>query len=317
MSNVSALRWWRVTSTWEFTSTINWTGQTSRMPCARRAKVASTCWGEVLWRTLLRTFYDTVVVSAIFYTAVCWGSGSMDRDRKRLNKLIKRNSSILDCPLDVREEDFGQTDVNHRQYIIYIIYIKTNVYSLYISFIAFHFWTLNFTFYLFLSYNRFLYCLYWNCSQLLTSAIDSITGVTSKWNEWNLFSLIISYSIVLFSFICILKISNKNLIKKICILLYYGVFRWPMVCWGALIIRCKCYVVFKCIKSVFHWISACWEALKAMFSGEWLFFSWGAGVFRYISMSSGVFNLKRCGQTMSDQPNQMMLEMHRNLRRHI
>ena len=50
-------------------------------------------------RTLLKTFYDSVVVSAIFYAVACWGAGSTERDRKRLNKLVKRASSVLVCPL--------------------------------------------------------------------------------------------------------------------------------------------------------------------------------------------------------------------------
>lgn len=43
---------------------------------------------------------DTVVCDAI----VCWGWGSTDRDRIRLNKMVKRASSVLGCPLDSVEE---------------------------------------------------------------------------------------------------------------------------------------------------------------------------------------------------------------------
>ena len=50
-------------------------------------------------RTLLRTFYDTVVASAIFYAVVCWRGGMAERDRGKLNKLVRRASSVLDCPL--------------------------------------------------------------------------------------------------------------------------------------------------------------------------------------------------------------------------
>ncbi|KAK3574278.1 hypothetical protein QTP86_004369 [Hemibagrus guttatus] len=55
-------------------------------------------------RTLLRTFYDTVVSSAILCAIVCWVGGSTERDRKRLNKLVGRASSVLGCPLDLVEE---------------------------------------------------------------------------------------------------------------------------------------------------------------------------------------------------------------------
>ena len=41
-------------------------------------------------KALLRAFYDTVVTSALFYAVACWGGSSMDRDRKRLNKLVRR-----------------------------------------------------------------------------------------------------------------------------------------------------------------------------------------------------------------------------------
>ncbi|KAI4890982.1 hypothetical protein NFI96_009124 [Prochilodus magdalenae] len=49
---------------------------------------------------LLRTFFDTVVASAIFYGVVCWGSSISTAERKRLDKLLKRAGSVLGSPLD-------------------------------------------------------------------------------------------------------------------------------------------------------------------------------------------------------------------------
>ncbi|KAI3369235.1 hypothetical protein L3Q82_007782 [Scortum barcoo] len=49
---------------------------------------------------LLRTFYDSVVASAIFYGIVCWASSIIDRDRRRIDRLVRRASSVLGCPLD-------------------------------------------------------------------------------------------------------------------------------------------------------------------------------------------------------------------------
>ncbi|TWW73515.1 RNA-directed DNA polymerase from mobile element jockey [Takifugu flavidus] len=49
---------------------------------------------------LLRTFYDSVVGSAIFYGIVYWSSSITDRDRKRMDRLVRRASSVLGCPLD-------------------------------------------------------------------------------------------------------------------------------------------------------------------------------------------------------------------------
>ena len=49
---------------------------------------------------LLRTFYDSVVASAIFYGVVCWSSSITAAERKRLNKLVKKAGSVLGCSLD-------------------------------------------------------------------------------------------------------------------------------------------------------------------------------------------------------------------------
>lgn len=45
-----------------------------------------------------------MIASAILSTVVCWGGGSMERDKKRLSKLVKRASSVLANPLDSIEE---------------------------------------------------------------------------------------------------------------------------------------------------------------------------------------------------------------------
>ena len=53
------------------------------------------CKGE-----LLTSFYDSVVAPAVFYRVVCWSSSISAAGRRRLDKLIKKASSILGCPLD-------------------------------------------------------------------------------------------------------------------------------------------------------------------------------------------------------------------------
>lgn len=85
------------TNTWVFTSTINWTGPPktnvlykkgqSHLHLLRRLRPFG------LYRTQLRTFYDTMVASVILYAVVCGGCGGMERHRKRLNKLVRRASS--------------------------------------------------------------------------------------------------------------------------------------------------------------------------------------------------------------------------------
>ena len=55
-------------------------------------------------RPLLKSFYDSIVASALLYAVVCWAPGSTERDRKRLNKLVRKATSVLGCPLDSVEE---------------------------------------------------------------------------------------------------------------------------------------------------------------------------------------------------------------------
>ena len=38
-------------------------------------------------RTLLKTFYESDVASALFYAAVCWGGGRGNKDRRKIDKL--------------------------------------------------------------------------------------------------------------------------------------------------------------------------------------------------------------------------------------
>ncbi len=44
---------------------------------------------------LLKTFYDTVVASAIFYGVISWSSSISVADRRKLDKLIKKSSPVL------------------------------------------------------------------------------------------------------------------------------------------------------------------------------------------------------------------------------
>ncbi|KAI3377337.1 hypothetical protein L3Q82_008540 [Scortum barcoo] len=92
------------TSTWVFTSndSLDWSDNTnalvkkgnSRLFLLRRLRSFG------VQGPLLRTFYDSVVASAIFYGIVCWASSITDRDRRRMDRLVRRASSVLGCPLD-------------------------------------------------------------------------------------------------------------------------------------------------------------------------------------------------------------------------
>ena len=83
---------------WSHNTDVLYKKGQSRLHLLRRLRSFGVC------RTLLRTFYDSVVASALFYAVVCWGAGSTERDRKRLNRLVRRASSVLDSSLDSLEE---------------------------------------------------------------------------------------------------------------------------------------------------------------------------------------------------------------------
>ncbi|TWW57195.1 hypothetical protein D4764_08G0011820 [Takifugu flavidus] len=72
---------------------LDWThGQQQTVP-AQEAEVfgsAGTCPEDFM----------TLVGSAIFYGLVCWSSSITDRDRKRMDRLVRRASSVLGRPLD-------------------------------------------------------------------------------------------------------------------------------------------------------------------------------------------------------------------------
>ncbi len=51
-------------------------------------------------RDMLYVFYKLVVESALLYAAVCWGGSLMGNDRKKLDKLITKASSVLGRSLD-------------------------------------------------------------------------------------------------------------------------------------------------------------------------------------------------------------------------
>lgn len=61
-----------------------------------------------------------MVASVIFYAVVCWSCGSTERDRKRLNKLVRRAGSVLGCPPETIQE------VGERRMLAKLISIMDN-----------------------------------------------------------------------------------------------------------------------------------------------------------------------------------------------
>ena len=65
----------------------------SRLYFLRRLRSFSVC-------CKMLEIYQSVVVGAVFFAAVCWGGSIRGADAKKLNKLIRKAGSVLGCPLD-------------------------------------------------------------------------------------------------------------------------------------------------------------------------------------------------------------------------
>ncbi|MBN3314359.1 RTJK polymerase, partial [Atractosteus spatula] len=84
----------------------------SRLYFLRRLRSFNVC------SKMLHMFYHSVVVSAIFYAVVCWGSGIRAVDSNRLNKLIRRASSVIGSGLDPLEVVAERTMVSKPEAIM-------------------------------------------------------------------------------------------------------------------------------------------------------------------------------------------------------
>jgi hypothetical protein len=102
---------------------LEWAGNTgalykkgqSRLYFLRRLRSFNVC------SKLLHTFYQSVVASAIFFAVVCWGANIKAGDASRVNKLIRKASSVLGMSLDTLEE------VAERRILAKLLAIMDNV----------------------------------------------------------------------------------------------------------------------------------------------------------------------------------------------
>jgi len=53
---------------------------------------------------LLQMFHQSVVASVLFFAVVCWGGNTNTRDTGRMNKLVRKASSVVGVQLDNLEE---------------------------------------------------------------------------------------------------------------------------------------------------------------------------------------------------------------------
>ena len=66
----------------------------SRLFFLRRLRSFNVC------RDMMCMFYHTIFESALFYAVVCWGSCTTDKNCRRLDKLVKKASSVVGRMLD-------------------------------------------------------------------------------------------------------------------------------------------------------------------------------------------------------------------------
>ncbi|KAK3537287.1 hypothetical protein QTP70_006980 [Hemibagrus guttatus] len=71
-------------------------------------------------KKMLQMFYQTVVASALFYAAVCWGGSIKKKDASRLDKLVRKAGSIVGSELD------SLTSVVERQMLSRLLSIIDN-----------------------------------------------------------------------------------------------------------------------------------------------------------------------------------------------
>lgn len=48
-----------------------------------------------VYSKLLATFYESIVASTLYFTMVCWGRGTKDGERHRVNGLVKKASRVV------------------------------------------------------------------------------------------------------------------------------------------------------------------------------------------------------------------------------
>ena len=66
----------------------------SRLYFLRRLRSFNVC------SDMICMFYHTIIESALFYAVVCWGSCTTDKNCRRLDKLMKKASSVVGRSLD-------------------------------------------------------------------------------------------------------------------------------------------------------------------------------------------------------------------------
>ena len=85
-----------------FTWTTDWTGNVTlrevkgqnRLSFLRKLRSFNVC------SKMLHISYQSVVASAIFFTAICQGSSIRASDSKKLNKLVKKTGFVLGAALE-------------------------------------------------------------------------------------------------------------------------------------------------------------------------------------------------------------------------
>ena len=78
----------------------------SRLYFLRRLRSFNIC------QPLLCNVYHTVVASALFFAVACWGEGARTADRNRVDKLIRKASSVVGAELEMVQQVAGTRTLN-------------------------------------------------------------------------------------------------------------------------------------------------------------------------------------------------------------
>ena len=54
--------------------------------------------------TLIRIFYQGILVRLLFCAVLCWGGGIVMDDKNRINKLLQKTRSVIGLTLEEKEQ---------------------------------------------------------------------------------------------------------------------------------------------------------------------------------------------------------------------
>lgn len=79
---------------------LNWSGSTQRQYTRRGSAFLRKLRSFSFSSRMMESFYQSAVAGAVYLAAVCWENSSRAGNTNRMNKLIRKSSSVTGCKLD-------------------------------------------------------------------------------------------------------------------------------------------------------------------------------------------------------------------------